>query len=72
MEQQLNENPEITALKPLTYSRLLNNIDAFKTSNSTSRYTFLNLQKLVENFRLGNNFISKSYYSESNPRKKRE
>jgi hypothetical protein len=46
----LNENPKVTSLKLLTYSRLLNNIDQQKEKNEKSKYTFLNLKKLVENF----------------------
>ena len=76
----LNENPKITPLKPLTYSFLLNNIDQQKEKNEKSKYNFLNLKKLVENFKLDIEldsqgipvykslpaFISKSYY-QSNP-----
>jgi hypothetical protein len=76
----LNENPKITPLKLLTYSRLLNNIDQQKEKNEKSKYTFLNLKKLVENFKLDIQldsqglpvykflpaFVSKSYY-QSNP-----
>jgi len=73
----LNEHPKITPLKPLTYSRLLNNIDQQKEKNEKSKYNFLNLKKLVENFKLDIEinsegiiiktpnlpaFISKSYY----------
>jgi len=75
----LNENPEISSLHPLTYSRLLNNIDQSKEKNIKSQYTFLNLKKLVQNFKLDINeklnyikkpprpaFVSKSYY-QNNP-----
>jgi len=60
---------EITPLKFLTYSLLLNNIDQSKEKNVKSKYTFLNLKKLVENFELDNSspaFIGKSYY-QNNP-----
>ena len=59
MEQQVLK---ISPLTPLTYSELLNNIDQNKENNSKSRYNFLNLQMLVENFRLDDHFIAKSYY----------
>ncbi len=46
---QLNENPEISQLVPLTYSRVLNNID---TGKEKSKSNFFDLKKLVENFKL--------------------
>jgi hypothetical protein len=55
----------ISALKPLTYSELLNNIDSLKAKNEKSQYNYLDLKKLVENFQLDARFISKSYYQSS-------
>uniref|UniRef100_A0A6C0I9S1 Uncharacterized protein n=1 Tax=viral metagenome TaxID=1070528 RepID=A0A6C0I9S1_9ZZZZ len=60
------ETPKITEFTPLTYSMLINNIDIAKQKNVKSQYSFLNLEKLVHNFKLDENFISKSYY-QSNP-----
>jgi len=63
---QLNSNPEISEFIPLTYSMLINNIDITKQKKVKSEYFFLNLEKLVQNFKLDSRFISKSYY-QSNP-----
>ena len=46
------ETNKITSLNLLTYSRLLNNIDQLKEKNVKSEYNFLNLKKLVQNFKL--------------------
>jgi hypothetical protein len=56
------EQPEISVLKTLTYSELLNNIDELKAKNEKSQYNFINLKSLVQNFKLDTHFISKSYY----------
>jgi len=63
---KLNSKPDISEFIPLTYSMLINNIDLTKQKKVKSEYSFLNLEKLVENFKLDSNFISKSYY-QSNP-----
>jgi len=65
MVDRLNKNPEISDLVPLTYSMLINNIDILKERKVKSEYSFLNLEKLVENFGLDKSFISKSYYQSS-------
>ena len=57
-----NNNPDLSELIPLTYSMLINNIDINKQKNVRSNYSFLNLEKLVNEFSLDNSFISKSYY----------
>jgi len=62
MEQQLNESPKIGSLKFLTYSELINNIDQLKAANVKSKFNFLNLKTLVNEFKLDTSFISKSYY----------
>ena len=62
MVERLNKNPELSELIPLTYSMLINNIDISKQKKVKSEYSFLNLEKLVLNFPLDKNFISKSYY----------
>jgi len=66
MNKDLNTRPDISEFIPLTYSMLINNIDIIKQKKVKSEYSFLNLQKLVENFKLDSHFISKSYY-QSNP-----
>jgi len=58
----LNTRASNHDLIPLTYNMLVNNIDISKQKNVKSGYSFLNLQRLVEEFRLDSNFISKSYY----------
>jgi hypothetical protein len=60
MVDRLNKNPEISDLVTLTYSMLINNIDILKERKVKSEYSFLNLEKLVENFGLDKSFISKS------------
>jgi hypothetical protein len=45
---------------------LINNIDLEKQKKLKSEYSFLNLEKLVEEFPLDSDFFSKSYY-QSNP-----
>ena len=53
---------EISSLKPLTFSQILNNIDQLKGGNVKSKYNYLNLKQLVQRFKLDSQFISKSYY----------
>jgi len=53
---------ELSSLKPLTYSQILNNVDQLKGANVKSKYNFLNLKQLVQRFKLDSSFISKSYY----------
>lgn len=62
MEESLNTTPKLSSLKLLTYSELVNNIDQSRENNKKSQYSFLNLKNLVENFKLDNSFVSKSYY----------
>ena len=53
---------EISDFKPTVYSMIINNIDISKTVNKKSKHSFLDLEKLVKNFKLDKSFISKSYY----------
>ena len=48
----LNKNKYFTNLEPLTYGMLINNIDYLKKQKIKSEYSFLDLQKLVLNFKL--------------------
>ena len=43
---------EISDLRPLTYSMLVNNIDAGSTKKNKSDYNYINLEKLSRNFEL--------------------
>jgi hypothetical protein len=66
---------EISDLRPLTYSMLVNNIDAGSTKKNKSDYNYINLEKLSRNFELdftfdsnwtpfgkGPGFLKKSYF----------
>lgn len=66
MVDKLNKKPDISEFIPLTYSMMINNIDITKQKKVKSEYSFLNLEKLVQEFKLDSRFISKSYY-QSNP-----
>ena len=66
----------ISLLKPLTYSMLINNIDSERTTKTKSDYNYINLNELVKNFKLDMDyqppeytpygtlpgFVAKSYY----------
>jgi hypothetical protein len=60
----LNKNPKISQFYPQTYSMVVNNIDFLKERKIKSEYSFLDLQKLLEQFKLDIEFNEKDglYY----------
>lgn len=64
----MNDTPEVTSFKPLTYSKLLNT--TIREKHTKSKYSFLNLEKLSHNFPITQSpdvhqehgFIGISYY----------
>jgi hypothetical protein len=53
---KLNEKKHITPLEPMTYSSIINNIDYQKKNKVKSEYSFIDLESLVNNFKLDYSF----------------